>query len=333
MRVNEWYDFIELYNSNALPVPLGGLFLTDDPSEIGRRKYQIPALSFIAGSGFATYTATGFNVDYAGGEYLRLAQSNDTQLDAVSFGALAFAQGRSPDGSATIANFAASAGFANVQGTNPAFTSFTGSVVNFPGRYVLFNVTTANITSYQWYKDGTPLIGATTAIYEILACNFADDGTYTCTATGPGGSITTPPMKLTVLHTFDSWAGFHGIFGAATDGDADGDGIKNLAEFLTNTSPVLAATTAERIAHQVLGTLELNAGVPTFQTLDFRLNRRAAFTGFGVDISADLATWAAATPDSTELLSTETNGDQHWRMKFAVPGGTPKRFLRLNITE
>ncbi len=25
--------------------------------------------------------------------------------------------------------------------------------------------------------------------------------------------------------------------------------------------------------------------------------------------------------------------DQHWRLKFAVPGGTAKRFLRLNIAQ
>ena len=333
VRVNEWYDFIELYNSNALPVALGGLFLSDDPSEIGRRKYQIPALSFIAGSGFSTYTATGFNVDIASGEYLRLAQSNDTLLDAVSFGALSFAQGRSPDGSATIANFAASPGFANVQGTAPTFTTYTGSVVNFPGRYVLFSVTTANITSYQWNKNGAPISGATTASYEILACNFADDGTYTCTATGPGGSITTPAMKLTVLHNFASWATSYGIPGALPDGDADGDGIKNLAEFLANTNPTVAATAAERTAHQVISTLELTSGVPTMQTLEFRLNRRASITSVFGEVSTDLAGWTPTAPELTELISTESNGDQHWRLKFAVPGGTAKRFLRLNIAE
>ena len=198
---------------------------------------------------------------------------------------------------------------------------------------MLFSVTTANITSYQWNKNGAPISGATTASYEILACNFADDGTYTCTATGPGGSITTPAMKLTVLHNFASWATSYGIPGALPDGDADGDGIKNLAEFLANTNPTVAATAAERTAHQVISTLELTSGVPTMQTLEFRLNRRASITSVFGEVSTDLAGWTPTAPELTELISTESNGDQHWRLKFAVPGGTAKRFLRLNIAE
>ena len=93
VRINEWRDSIELYNTSALPVPLGGLFLSDDPSEVGRRKYQIAPLSFIAGNGYtvlnangtlANFASTGFAVDFLSGEYLvELASSTGWGFNAT----------------------------------------------------------------------------------------------------------------------------------------------------------------------------------------------------------------------------------------------------------
>ena len=344
VRVNEWRDSIELYNTSALPVPLGGLFLSDDPSEVGRRKYQIAPLSFIAGNGFSVFTAngnlanynsTGFRVDYPDGEYLRLSQTNDTQIDAVSFGRFTSGTvGRSPDGGASISNTTApTIGLANSQGTAPTQTYNYGQGAYLAGAPVTLEASFANATTYQWYRNGVLIPGANSVQLIFAAITTGDDATYTNVATGTGGTATSLPIPVTVLHTFDTWTASYGIAGAATDGDADGDGIKNLAEFIANTNPVVAATAAERTAHQAVGALELSAGVPTNMTLDFRLNRRAAFTGLGAEISADLGTWSPTEPTLSELISTESNGDQHWRLKFAVPGATPKRFIRLNIAE
>ena len=48
-------DFVELYNPDTLPVPLGGLYLSDDPvGEPG--KSQIPPLSFIGAGGVHPYS-------------------------------------------------------------------------------------------------------------------------------------------------------------------------------------------------------------------------------------------------------------------------------------
>jgi hypothetical protein len=47
LRINEWaaalsaQDWFELYNLDPLPVAMAGLYLTDDPSEVGRKKFQI----------------------------------------------------------------------------------------------------------------------------------------------------------------------------------------------------------------------------------------------------------------------------------------------------
>jgi hypothetical protein len=65
LKINEWLaspdflfndDYIELYNPDALPVPLAGLRLTDNPvTEPG--KHTIAPLSFVAGSGWTLFVA------------------------------------------------------------------------------------------------------------------------------------------------------------------------------------------------------------------------------------------------------------------------------------
>jgi len=167
----------------------------------------------------------------------------------------------------------------------------------------------------------------------VPAAATADDGIYTVVASGPGGTATSAAMPLTVLHTYATWVAGFGAAGAPANGDLDGDGISNLAEFIANTNPLSAASTTERATHQAVGGVEFAAGVPANLTLEFRLNRRAAFTGLGAEVSSDLGTWSPASPTLTELVGTESNGDQRWRFKFAVPGGTTKRFIRLSIAE
>jgi hypothetical protein len=88
LRINEWStttipDWFELYNLDTNPIALTGLYLSDDPSEVGRKKYVIPPLSFIGGNGWTVFTADGnsalgashtnFGLS-ATGEYLRLSQ-------------------------------------------------------------------------------------------------------------------------------------------------------------------------------------------------------------------------------------------------------------------
>ncbi len=333
LRVNEWSTGgLELYNTSALPVALAGLYLSDDPSEVGRRKFAFPPLSYIAGNGWSFFTSadTGFTIS-AGGEYARLALPGDTVLDAVSFGSAA--GGRQPDGSASIATITATPGLPNVAGAGPWFTAIAPPIVTTAGSAVTLTVATINTTAHQWHRNGAPIPGATLPTYTIPAAATADDGIYTVVASGPGGTATSAAMPLTVLHTYATWVAGFGAAGAPANGDLDGDGISNLAEFIANTNPLSAASTTERATHQAVGGVEFAAGVPANLTLEFRLNRRAAFTGLGAEVSSDLGTWSPASPTLTELVGTESNGDQRWRFKFAVPGGTTKRFIRLSIAE
>lgn len=124
LRINEWMasptngdDWVELFNADAAPVALGGLYLTDDPSIYGQTKFQMPGLSFIAPLGCVLWHADGhpsngtdhlpFSLD-ALGEALRLYDGNLGVIDAVDFGLqqAGLSEGRLPDGSATFASFA-----------------------------------------------------------------------------------------------------------------------------------------------------------------------------------------------------------------------------------
>ena len=124
LRINEWLaaelvlsdnDFIELFNADALPVALGGLYLTDEP--IGwPGQHQISALSFIAGGGYRSFTADG-DVDQ-GAEHLNFSLTPEqgmiglmnrdlSVIDCVVYGAqrVDISQGRSPNGSSNIIYF------------------------------------------------------------------------------------------------------------------------------------------------------------------------------------------------------------------------------------
>lgn len=61
VRVDEWdayMDWVELHNpTEPQPVDLGACWLTDDPSEGGRRKSQLPPFTLIAPSEFAVFKA------------------------------------------------------------------------------------------------------------------------------------------------------------------------------------------------------------------------------------------------------------------------------------
>ena len=63
--INEWMangrnsDWIELYNPLSLPAKLDGMYLTDDLSSVGRTKFEIPGLNFIAAGGYVKWVADG----------------------------------------------------------------------------------------------------------------------------------------------------------------------------------------------------------------------------------------------------------------------------------
>jgi hypothetical protein len=146
LRINEWMaangalsttDFIELFNSGALPVRIGGGYLTDNPAGWPDR-HPIRQLTFVGANGYALFKADGdpnqgpdhlsFNLSSAQGE-IGLFDSDMAWIDSVVYGPQTtdVSQGRSPNGEGAIVLFSQP----SPGGPNPGTTATTGtSTVN-----------------------------------------------------------------------------------------------------------------------------------------------------------------------------------------------------------
>ena len=121
LKVNEWMaapasgdDWIELYNPNAQPVAIAGLWLSDNLANT--KKYEIPARSFIgAGPGgfLRFWAANGADADFTGfslsatAEDVVLSTAAGTVIDGYHYLAQApgISEGRLPDGAANVVKF------------------------------------------------------------------------------------------------------------------------------------------------------------------------------------------------------------------------------------
>lgn len=123
IKFNEWMaapvagaDWFELYNTESLPVQIGGFYLTDDLSTIGRTNTFVTPLSFIPPHGFVVFQAdataskgpnhTRFNIDSLG-ETIRLYGSSFAIVDELNLlpQHLGTSEGHFPDGSGPLMAF------------------------------------------------------------------------------------------------------------------------------------------------------------------------------------------------------------------------------------
>jgi hypothetical protein len=123
LRINEWSgageggDWLELYHRGSLPVSLGGLFLTDDPSLAGKTKHPIAHLSFVGPKSWIAFNADGetqqgsdhlnFRLS-ARGETLRIYSESLNVIDEILVAQSSIeggSSGRLPDGMDRIVSF------------------------------------------------------------------------------------------------------------------------------------------------------------------------------------------------------------------------------------
>ncbi len=181
VKFNEWLaspmtgsGWFELFNTNSLPVALGGSYLTDQLSN--KTKNLVPPLSFIGGSGSSRWLplladndagATPGHVNFSInplGESLGLFSATGTQIEAVTFGAqsLGISQGRFPDGSSAIVSLSPTLGTANVaaaadsdgDGIPDTWEIANGLNPNNPNDAAL-DADGDGMTNYQEYLAGT----------------------------------------------------------------------------------------------------------------------------------------------------------------------------------
>jgi glucose/arabinose dehydrogenase len=91
-------------------------------------------------------------------------------------------------------------GAPSASATPPIISSQPDSQTVSGGSTVVFGVTAsaAPAASYQWFLDGVPVTGATSAILVLAGANSSDAGTYTCTVTNSAGSVESAPASLSV---------------------------------------------------------------------------------------------------------------------------------------
>ncbi|HEV7866351.1 MAG TPA: lamin tail domain-containing protein, partial [Chthoniobacteraceae bacterium] len=244
LRLNEWManpssgeDWFEIYNPDASPVALAGLYLSDTASTL--KLTQIPVLSFVAGKGFARFEADGLNeganhADFklgASGDALFITATNGTTpIDSVSFGAqtLNVSSGRLPDGAATTVAFA--------QSPTPGESNFlpaavvisealTNSSAPLEDAIELHNPTAAAINLGGWWLSDDE---STLQKYQLSAdTNIAAGGYLVLQESqfGPGVngfalSSTGEKIVLSAVNGSGALTGYRAVvsFGAAADG-------------------------------------------------------------------------------------------------------------------
>jgi Immunoglobulin domain len=67
-----------------------------------------------------------------------------------------------------------------------------------------FSASGAPAPTFQWYLNGQPISGATSATLVISGATAASQGSYTCLAANASGSVTSSPATLTVISTTTS---------------------------------------------------------------------------------------------------------------------------------
>ncbi len=363
LRINEWLadttgtapEFLEIYNPAANPVSTAELWLGDEPSESGRRKWQAPPLSFIGAQGFGYYqtddtflsaSAPGFappptaisaqpisfNLS-SQGEYLRLSQNDTitTAIDSLNYGRFgAGSGGRFPDGDVNVQTLTPTPGYANAAiTTGPAIYEQPSPLVRTLATPASFRVIgSADTVGYQWQRNGVDLSGANANVLNFTSVSLNDEADYRCVVTSLTGSTTSLSAKLTVLYNLSTWAQSLSIGSGPID-DSDNDGLSNRLEFLLGTDPLSAAVPANRSAYYNFTGME-TSGPNNLLKLELRLSPHAVYTSLLGNLSTDLTLWNPATP-TTQLLSTEPNGDTNVRLKFAVPSTLNRCFLRLQL--
>jgi len=178
VKINEWLadeqilfanDFVELYNTDALPVDISGYYLTDNPTDLPHMAqyapaeaaaYRIAPLSFIAANGYRSFTADGdlsqgadhanFKLDKLLG-MIGLLDPSRRLVDQVLYlpQIVDVSQGRTPLGASSLA-------YETIPTPNAENTGITRGIVGNVTTIPIFNIVSATQQWSYWDLGSTP---------------------------------------------------------------------------------------------------------------------------------------------------------------------------------
>jgi hypothetical protein len=214
LRINEWLsanqivsaeDFLELYNPATKPVALGGLHLTDDLGNYPMQ-HEIAPLSFIGAGGFTHFIADG-NPDQGPQhlsfaisrvhETLSLTDASGFVLDQVPVVSQTEdqSQGRTPDGSETLAFFPLpTPGYSNLTYTPAQSTAFQNVINNLRITEIMFDPSSSARAEFIELKNIS-----TTLTLDLSGISFANGITHTF----PAGTTLAPGAYLVLTEKPD----------------------------------------------------------------------------------------------------------------------------------
>ncbi|GEM_PF-1655881 len=216
-------------------------------------------------------------------------------------------------------------------------TQPVGQSVN-PGQSVTFTVaaTGAPSPTYQWYKNGTAIGGATSSSYTIASAAGTDWGSYTVVVSNSVGSATSSAASLTVNDPEATWANGYGL-DPSTDGapaaDPDKDDIKNNMEFFLGGNPTRADNTILPASH-------LSTNGSAALVFEFDRLKAASALGYVVEYTTNLGdptTWTSAVVNgqgkngATVITSASSKGSAFDHITVTIPTNATRMFARLRL--
>jgi len=280
------------------------------------------AVTPVPAANATSYSDTGLSINTT--YTYRLTATNAAGSSSASAGASATTDGAPPNITQQPANTSVAAGQS---------ATFTTTATGTPA------------PTFQWKLNGVNISGATGNSYSTPATIAADDGaSYTVVASNSQGTVTSNAAILSIrAQTLSEWENTYFSFTDLADpakeatvwginADPDSDGLANLIEYATNTSP-----TADTLASPAVLSIESDRLVLAFT----RLN--PATVDYQVEASSNLTTWTA--------IATLLTGNTTWAVTGSVTeagtGATrtvkitddvtltssPARFLRLRVSK
>jgi uncharacterized repeat protein (TIGR03803 family) len=161
--------------------------------------------------------------------------------------------------------------------------------------------------SYQWQLNGVDIVGTNSATLILTNVNAANAGSYTVVVTGPGGSVTSSPIALTVtVPTSPSAPAFTPAPGTyrtpqtvtitstgaiAIYYTTDGNAPTSASHLYTGPISIPATTTLSAIGVNVSGSSQATSGVYTINPLAGSALVAGGDDGLWQDISGVIRLW------------------------------------------